>query len=114
MNTVTATTQSVLVNRDSDASLFALQINKRWPIWLMASVAFFSALSLVYVKDLNRRLFIDYQNLQAQQGQTYTKWGKLLLEQSTWATQSRIQTIAENKLDMQLPQPSQVVLVKAG
>lgn len=57
---------------------------------------FASAVGVVYMKDLNRRLFIQYQGLQQQQQAYNIEWGRLLLEQSTWSTQSRVQNIARH------------------
>ncbi len=71
-----------------------------------------SAFTVVYAKDLNRRLFIQYQALQTDKGQALIEWGKLLLEQSTWSTQSRIQQIAERQLGMQVPNARDIVLVE--
>lgn len=77
-------------------------------ILLMA--VFITAFAVVYVKDLHRRMFIQYQNLQDQQNQLYVDWGKLLLEQSTWSTQARVQKIAAERLNMEAPQPKEVVM----
>lgn len=71
-----------------------------------------SALAVVYVADLNRRLFIAYQDAQSQHNQLYVEWGRLLLEQSTWSTQERVQTLAEQRLGMHLPQAADVVSVQ--
>lgn len=71
-----------------------------------------TAFSIIYVKDLNRRFFIHYQALQTTHDKLYEEWGKLLLEQSTWSTQARIQALAKNHLDMNLPSPKEVVLLK--
>lgn len=71
---------------------------------------FASAVGVVYMKDLNRRLFIQYQN-QLQTEQQYTiDWGKLLLEQSTWATQARVQAIARQD-GMVMPSRHSVALL---
>jgi cell division protein FtsL len=72
---------------------------------------FASAVGVVYVKDLNRRLFIQYQGLQQQKQQYDVVWGKLLLEQSTWSTQSRVQSIAR-KNGMVMPTRAGVLLVR--
>lgn len=77
-------------------------------VFLVLASAFF----VVYVKDLNRRMFMFYQTLQDQQAQIYVDWGKLLLEQTTWSTQSRIQQVATQRLGMQVPDQKQVVIVK--
>lgn len=72
----------------------------------------FSAFTVVYVKDLYRRMFIHYQDLQAQQDQIYVDWGKLLLEQSTWSTQTRVQKIAAQRLQMDVPQANEINLIQ--
>ena len=71
-----------------------------------------SAFAVVYVKDLNRRLFIEYQELQQTHQQIEIDWGKLLLERSTWSTQSRIQRIASEQLQMIAPKPREIVMIE--
>lgn len=73
-----------------------------------------SAFAVIYVKDVNRRLFIQYQNLQQAQAQEMSRFSKLLLEQSTWSTQARVQRIAQQDLGMQLPTTANTVLVAEG
>lgn len=84
--------------------------------WLQALVLFFavfmSAIAVVYVKDLYRRLFIQEQNLQTAENQLIVEHDKLLLEQSTWSTQARVQSIAEQRLNMEVPKSSAVVMVQ--
>lgn len=83
------------------------------PLVIVVSLLLVTAFAVVYTKDINRRLFIHYQEQQAMQ-QTYNvQWGKLLLEQSAWSTQSRIQNIAENQLSMVMPNSRDVVMVQA-
>jgi cell division protein FtsL len=71
-----------------------------------------SAFSVIYIKDLNRRLFINYQTLEATHDKLYEDWGKLLLEQSTWSTQARVQKIASHRLSMNLPPAKEVVVLR--
>lgn len=71
-----------------------------------------SAFSVIYIKDLNRRLFIQQQSQQAIHDRLYEEWGKLLLEQSTWSTHSRVQKIAEHRLNMTMPAPKEVIVLK--
>lgn len=71
-----------------------------------------SAFSIIYIKDLNRRLFIQYQSQQAFHDKLYEDWGKLLLEQSTWSTHARVQKVAENRLNMAMPGSKEVVLLR--
>ena len=71
-----------------------------------------SAFGVIYLKDLNRRLFMKYQNTLQIQQQAQMNYGKLLLEQSAWSTQARVQRIAQNKLSMVMPKAKQVVMVE--
>ena len=89
-------------------------LNWNWRQFLIAGLmvsVVMSAFAIVYMKDLNRRLFITYQAQQQQQQQYQVARGKLLLEKSTWARQSRVQRIAENDLGMVMPTSNNVVLV---
>lgn len=69
------------------------------------------AVGVVYMKDLNRRLFIQYQGLQQMQQQYDVDWGKLLLEQSAWSTQARVQDLATHDLNMVMPSRHSISLV---
>lgn len=73
-----------------------------------------TAFCIIYIKDLNRRFFIRYQTVQTTHDRLYEEWGKLLLEQSTWSTQARIQALAKKQLHMNLPTPKEVALLKQG
>lgn len=72
-----------------------------------------SALGVVYVKDLNRRLFVEHHKLQQQHEKLQAENNKLLLEQSAWAAQARVQIVAKRQLQMQIPSSADVVVIKA-
>lgn len=82
-------------------------------ILLMVFLLLISALGVVYVKDINRRLFITYHKLQIQNEQLESDRNKLLLEQSAWAAQARVQVVAQQQLQMQVPLSSDVQVIKA-
>jgi cell division protein FtsL len=67
-----------------------------------------SAFATVYVKDLQRRLFITYQQQDVLHEQLTMQWGQLLLEQATLSRQDRIVQVANSRLQMRLPTPDQV------
>ena len=75
-------------------------------------VLLFSAFSVIYLKDLSRRLFIQYQQLQYQQQQSEEEWSKLLLEKGAWSTQARVQHVAATDLNMIVPAANEVVLIE--
>jgi len=79
---------------------------------LLTIVVLLSGLAVIYLADINRRLAISLEASMNTQHQLHQQWGKLLLEQSTWSTQARIQSIAAYQLSMQTPTSNQVVMVK--
>ncbi len=79
---------------------------------LLAVAVLVSALAVVYAKHKSRALFAELQGLRQAQDQMDVEWSQLLLEQSTWATHGRVESVARNRLDMQLPEPGQVVIIK--
>lgn len=82
-----------------------------WVTVVLMVAVLISAFAVVYVKDLNRRLFLQYQQLQTEHNQLYVNWGKLLLEQSTWSAQQRVQSVAENRLNMVMPKQVTMISV---
>lgn len=91
---------------------YFLALRKFWMISFLIASIFVSAVAVVYIEAMNRMLYIDLQSLQKDRDSLTLQWGQLLLEQSTWATQARIQSIAENKLNMSMPDQSTIVMVK--
>lgn len=79
---------------------------------VLITVLLISAFTVLYIKDMNRRLFIEYQDLQSNHDKLYQEWGKLLLEQSTWATQARVQKIAQSRLGMSVPSTQEVTVLR--
>lgn len=59
-----------------------------------------SAMLVVYSKHNNRLLFVELESLNSLRDKMNIEWGQLQLEQSTWATDSRIEKIATEKLNM--------------
>lgn len=79
---------------------------------LLIIIVLLSGLAVIYLTDKNRHLAISLEESMATQNQIHQQWGKLLLEQSTWSTQARIQGTANKQLGMQTPSSKQVVMVK--
>ncbi|MEW6354516.1 MAG: cell division protein FtsL [Pseudomonadota bacterium] len=81
---------------------------------LLALAVLVSSLGVVYARHENRKLFVELQALQAARDAMNVEWGQLQLEQSTLATHAMIDNAAHAKLNMTLPAPEQVVIVRAG
>lgn len=81
-------------------------------VMILLIVTFVSAISVVYVKHYNRKLFVELQQMEKQRDDMEVEWGKLQLEQNTWATHARIERIAKEKLQMITPDTSDVIYIR--
>ena len=81
-------------------------------IMIFIIITFVSAISVVYVKHYNRKLFVEIQKLEKQRDDMNVEWGKLQIEQNTWGTHSRIERIAQEKLQMMTPGSDEVIYIK--
>ena len=71
-----------------------------------------SAVAVVYSKHESRKLFVQLQNLQREKDRMDIEWGRMQLEQSTWATHAKIEKIASTRLEMQIPDADSVVIIR--
>lgn len=69
------------------------------------------ALTLVASQHKARKLYVDLQKEQLSAKQLDEEWGRLQLEQGTWATHARIERIATRELDMRVPAAARVEVV---
>lgn len=67
---------------------------------------------VVYSKYATRKQFVALQMLRAERDAIAVEWGRLQLEQSTWATHARVEKIARKRLKMHIPTAAEVVVVK--
>ena len=77
----------------------------------LAILMFFQALSLVYIRYVNRLNVAELSQLQQQRDMLNTQWAQLLLEHSTLSAHSRIESIAREKFDMSFPTAAQTVWI---
>jgi len=74
-------------------------------------VLIFTALGLVNSQHKARNLYIELEHESQFSKQIEQEYGQLQLEQSTWAMHSRIEQIASQKLQMQVPDAQRVQVV---
>ena len=72
---------------------------------------FMTALHIVVTQNDARKVFVEIQALEKQRDQLNEEWGRLQLEQSTWATDGRIEEIARTQLQMKNPEISKTMVV---
>ena len=78
---------------------------------LLVTLVFGSAVGVIYVKHQTRQHFSELQSLQQRAESLHIEWSQLLLEQGTWASDARVEKIARERLNMQLPQPHEIRVI---
>ena len=81
-------------------------------IIILVIMIFVSAIEVVYARHTTRKIFVDIQMLEAEKNKLIDEWGRLQLEQSTWATNDRIESIAREELKMKSPSLDETILIK--
>lgn len=78
-------------------------------VLLLAVVA--SGIAVVWSRHQDRAAFMQLTKLQNQRDALNVEFGRLELEQATWASPSRIETIARGRLGMVSPPASSVEMI---
>jgi cell division protein FtsL len=77
----------------------------------LAACVVASGVWIVNVEHRSRQLFIEGEKLNRQLDQLQIDWGRLQIEQSTWAQHSRIESLARQRLRLTEPAEDQLVVV---
>jgi len=85
---------------------------RAWSLMLLVAAVLASALAVVWVRHESRKLFVTLQGLERTRDARNVEWGQLQLEQSTWATHGRIESLARKRLGMELPGGETIMLVR--
>lgn len=70
-----------------------------------------TAMAVIYSTHLSRHLYSDWQQLQQQRYGLEEQWGRLLLEQSTWAAPDRVHRMALEQMNMKSPTVGELRMV---
>ena len=73
-----------------------------------------SAIGVVYARHEGRRLFVELTRLNNERDEMNFEYGRLQLEQSTWAEPNRIETVARSQFGMVSPTPKDTIVIKAA
>lgn len=77
---------------------------------LAATIA--SAIAVVQAKHRHRLAFVELSRLEAERDELNIEFGRLQLEQATWAETSRVEQLARDRLGMVFPTSEQVRVVR--
>ena len=84
----------------------------RLSIVLLGLALLGTSLGVVYSKQEARNRFNDLQRLTRERDELDIEWGQLQLEQSTWATNGRVESVARDDLHMVIPQATDLRIVR--
>ena len=72
------------------------------------------ALAVVSARHQARKLFMALQAEEARTRSLDIEWGRLQLEQSTWAMHARVEQVAREQLAMGFPTPDRIQVLDGG
>ncbi len=81
---------------------------------MLAVLVMGSAVAVVEVKHQARSLFLSLEKLQAERDRLNTEWSRLRLEQGALATHSRVERIAREDFQLEMPPSEDVVVIRSG
>ena len=91
----------------------AKQIAELAAVLLLAAAVTASGIWVTDTKHHARQLFIELERLNREQDRLQIDWGRLQIEQSTWATHPRIEALARERLHLTNPTDAQLVVVES-
>ena len=84
----------------------------RWLLALLLVANIVSAVVVVHARHQHRQRFVELTKLEKARDELNIEFGRLQLEQATWAESNRIDQVARNRLGMVFPEADQTVVVR--
>ena len=79
-------------------------------VLLLANIG--SAIGVVYARHEHRQLFVALDRQTHERDELNIDFGRLQLEQATWAESNRVDQIARTKLGMKFPEGAEIEVVR--
>lgn len=79
---------------------------------LLVAAVLASAIAVVHTRHEHRQAFIELSALERERDELNIEFGRLQLEQATWADTARIEDVARNRLQMAPPEGDALIVVK--
>ena len=80
-------------------------------ILLLVFTVLVSAVSVVQTQHASRKVFMEIEQLKKKRDLLNEEWGRLQLEQSTWAMDERVENMVKEELDMHVPDNGSLVFL---
>ena len=79
---------------------------------LLCGLLVVSSLGVAYSSHQTRNMYRDLQHLEKDHDDLEHEYEKLLLEQSAWAGYTRLNQLAQDKLQMTVPETNEMVVLR--
>ena len=83
----------------------------RFLVGLLIALNIASAVGVVVARHRHRQLFVELNRLEKARDELNVEFGRLQLEQATWAESTRIDDVSRARLGMKFPEGTDTVLV---
>ena len=79
---------------------------------LLLAATLASAIAVVQAKHRHRLAFVELSRLEAERDELNIEFGRLQLEQATWAESNRVDQVARTRLGMVFPRTEDIVVLR--
>ena len=79
---------------------------------VLVAACVISAIGVVHARHEHRQLYVDITRLERARDELNIEFGRLQLEQATWAERNRIDQVARTRLGMKFPATDEIVVVR--
>ena len=78
---------------------------------VLAAAVAVTGVVVINVEHQARQLFVELESLNRERDRLQADWGRLQLEESTWATHGLIEAIARERLNLRQVDADEIILV---
>ena len=84
----------------------------RFLVIVLLAANVLAAIGVVHARHQHRQLFVELTGLVDERDELNIDFGRLQLEQATWAEANRIDQVARTRLGMKFPEAGDIVVVQ--
>ena len=84
----------------------------RFLVLLLLAANVISGIGVVQARHQHRQLFVELTRLVDERDELNIDFGRLQLEQATWAEANRVDQVARARLGMKFPEAGEIVVVQ--
>ena len=84
----------------------------RFLVLVLLAANVIAAIGVVHARHQHRELYVQLTRLERARDELNIEFGRLQLEQATWAESNRIDQVARTRLGMKFPAAGEIVVVQ--